>query len=332
MTKSELEKNWHTNLQSHPAYLAWRELQFDAREPRRIDILKGKFPTNNQMLKRLVCRMEGLDHSGAAIIGKRCKRADAMVENIVYKEILPHIPVSSLRYFGMIEEEACDYNWIFIEDAGERAYFSHLKNHCQLNARWLAHMHRFAIDIDATVSLPDKGPKHYLKRLKSVRDAIQYELLNLPLKPYDLALLEIILGRCDVLKLHWERVDDLCKKMPRTLVHGDFIARNLRVRTHRKGIILLPFDWSEAGFGIPAIDSVHADLPTYWKLMREYWPNLHARYFNNSVIVGKIFRCIDAIYWQIPSFQYRWLEKPMDNMRIYESWLTSIMRETGFER
>ena len=59
-------------------------------------------------------------------------------------------------------------------------------------------------------------------------------------------MLESIISQCNVLESCWRKVERFCDRMPQTLVHGDFTAKNIRVR-NRHGSALLPFDWEMAG-------------------------------------------------------------------------------------
>jgi hypothetical protein len=56
--------------------------------------------------------------AGAAIIAKRSRQGPALVERTVYQEILPHLPVSGLRYYGCVEEPGGLFAWLLLEDAG----------------------------------------------------------------------------------------------------------------------------------------------------------------------------------------------------------------------
>src|SRR5207247_2054793 len=80
-------------LACHPAVAAWRELVPDAPDPERIEVLRqGKKSTTY----RLVESTPG----GASIIAQRACMAKALIERTVYEDILPHLPVTSPRYYG----------------------------------------------------------------------------------------------------------------------------------------------------------------------------------------------------------------------------------------
>jgi hypothetical protein len=68
------------------------------------------------------------------------------------------------------------------------------------------------------------------------------------------------------------------------------------------------------------------DVVGYWSVVREYWPWLDVRKIHRLAIAGKIFRYLDAIYWDLPGFKYEWWKKLMINMRTYKSWLADAIR------
>jgi aminoglycoside phosphotransferase (APT) family kinase protein len=250
-----------------------------------------------------------------------------MIENTIYEEILPNLKIPSLKYYGMVEEANEEFCWIFLEDAGDEIYSPHVAEQRTLAAQWLAKMHTSATHVADPDSLPDKGPDDYLYRLKSARDAILSHTVNHTLTIENLALFEAVVSQCKVLIEQWDQVEKLFEGMPQTLVHGDFGARNLRVRKSDVRMNLLPFDWGEAGWGTPATDIRRVDVTDYWLMVRGQWPWLTVNALRQVVIVGKIFRHIDAIYWEVPSLKYEWLNTPRENIRIYASRLADAIRE-----
>jgi hypothetical protein len=320
-----------TDLHNHPAVQAWCELQSVSVVPERIEVIKGEPPENNQMKKRGVVRLMGRGFKGCSIIAKYCQRSAALIENKIYSEILPILPVSSLNYFGMALEPNREFCWVFIENAGEERFFPDNEDHCMLGARWLAKMHIATTPLEISSNLPYKGPEHYLKRLEVSRVELRQHLAKLPQLAEHVTTLKAIAGQFDLLESHWSYLEAICDCVPGVLVHGDFIPRNLRVRCKPSEIELLPFDWGEAGWGMPGIDSIHVSSAAYWSEIQDFWPYLTREMFRKSLIVGKIFRSIDAVHWQIPSFQYEWVEHPMNNMKIYQNWLTTAIQKMEFE-
>src|SRR5947208_11232788 len=99
----------------HPAARAWRELRPGRDTPGRIETLHGR---QSKAWKRTVYRLAGVGPAGSAVIAKRCLAAQAAPERTLYEEVLPHLPVPVLRYYGFLGEPDGHFCWLFLEDAG----------------------------------------------------------------------------------------------------------------------------------------------------------------------------------------------------------------------
>jgi aminoglycoside phosphotransferase (APT) family kinase protein len=126
--------------------------------------------------------------------------------------------------------------------------------------------------------------------------------------------------------------------MPLTLVHGDFVAKNLRVRNSQEGPILLPLDWETAGWGVPAADlaqvvgrAARPDLATYWSIVRESSWELDLPTLQRLADLGVVFRVLAAIRWTSEALPYRWLHMPMLDMRSYDDRLRVVMQATNWK-
>jgi len=307
-----------TDLFEHPAVKAWSELLPGRVEPESIEILK-------EHRKSAVYRLTGVGPGGSAVIAKRCRMATALIERTIYEEILPHLPITALHYYGFTQEDD-EFCWLFLEDAGREQFSPLLEEHRTLAARWLARMHTSAAHVAAAARLPDRGPDHYLEHLRSGRHTILSNLTNSALTADDLAILETIISLCDTLELRWSRVEEECEGLPSTLVHGDFQPKNVHVRVSRAGTGLFPIDWETAGWGIAAADLAPAaghvstpqvDIALYGSMVRECWPGLDLQAIQRLVTVGGLFRRLAAVHWASRGLAYEYVEEPMACMRIY---------------
>ncbi len=321
------------NLLEHPAVVAWRELRPERVVPDSIEVLKTH-------LKSAIYRLEGVGRGGTAVIAKRCLTASAAIERTIYEEILPHLPVASLHFYGMIDGEDGEFDWLFLEDAGEERFSPSSEEHRTLAAQWLGRMHSTAARLAATAHLPDRGPAHYLEHLRSGRDTIRRNLANPVLTADDLAMLEAIMAQCDALEQSWSQIERVCADLPATLVHGDFRPKNVRVRSDESGQSLFPLDWETAGWGVPAADLAPArgltpipqvDLTTYEAIVREYWPELDLPALRQLVALGRIFRRLAAISWESLGLAYEWREKPMTSMMVYQAELAEALQTPPWE-
>ena len=309
------------DLLQQPAVRVWSQLQPERVEPESIEILKKR-------RKSTVYRLCGVGPDGSAVIAKRSWLAQALVERTIYEEVLPHLPIPALSYYGFAVEEEGEYGWLFLADAIGEEYSPHIAAHRALAAQWLGLIHTSAVGVAAAARLPDRGPDYYLECLRSAHDKILRNLTNPALTADDLTVLKTVVGQCEVVGSHWSQIEQLCGRLPRTLIHGDFAPKNMRVRDGRAPIALLPFDWGSAGWGSAAPDLVQsgisanncwasADLAVYCSMVRECWPYLDMQNLQPLAIFGKMFRSLVCIDRDADSLVTEWVEKCMWNMRSY---------------
>ena len=321
----------------HPAVRAWKKLYPKQEEPNFIDLLlEGR--------KSCVYRLDGVGPGGTAIIAKRCKAGEARVEQTIYQDILPNLPISSLTFYGVVAEPGTEFRWFFVEDAsGEQVTYS-LEKHRRLAARWLAQMHVSAARLPEVSRLPDRGPQYYFEHLQSSRQIIQNNIVDRGLGYEDVRLLEEIIAQTCLLESHWSRIVELCHRYPRTLVHCDFGSQNLRVSSSTSDIKLVAFDWEMAGYGIPAPDiaepsgrgiprrRIRDDLPDselvdYWAIVRRSWWDLDLPAIKDLAELGAVFRSLAAISWESECIGRGWW--PIEELRGYQADLAVALRHLG---
>jgi len=286
--------------------------------------------------RTFVYRLNGVGSEGSAVIAKQCKPGTGMIEHTVYKEILFHLPVSSPYCYGFVEELGGESCWLFLEDAGTDVFRYHIREHRALATRWLGLMHTSAVPVAASACLPDRGPDYYLEHLQLARDAIQQAIVDFPFNPNDLAILESVVSRCNVLESCWSKVERFCDQMPETLVHCDFKQSNIRVRNGQTGTAILPFDWEMAGWGIPAADLEEfeqADLAIYWTVVRPCWPYLSFQHIQQMANFGRIFRGLANMSWECWNFENSWesMKRTVMVMKIWEVRIADAMRAATWE-
>jgi hypothetical protein len=321
----------HLRSPQHPAVQAWGQLCSKTVEPNFIEILQED--------RNCVYRIDGVGPSGTAVIAKRCMRRHAQLEQTIYQYILPHLPISSLVFYGRVDEPGTEFCWLFLEDAGGEAFMYSIDKHRVLATRWLGRMHVSAARVPAVSCLPDHGPKRYLDHLRVTLEIIQSGLDNSSLEPRHSRVLEAILSQGHLLESQWGRVNELCDRFPRTLVHGDFMKSNVRVRSSTCGVNVVGFDWERAGYGIPAFDiaetsgrgvtrdRIETDLLDYWFVVRESWWDLNLTAIKELADLGAVFRLLAAIRWESESgrrgkWQMRYLQD-------YQIGLAVALRHLG---
>ena len=307
----------------HPVISAWRELRPDGAGPERIEDL-GK-TTRTTTVYRLVRVGKG----ASTVIAKRCPSSTAVIERTVYEEILPNLPFPMLHYYGYVEESGGEFGWLFLEDVSADKFRRHVEKHRLAAACWLGIMNMSASGVSAAARLPGREPGHYLNLLNSACNAIESNITNPMLSRDDCKLLESIVVHCHHVAANWRPVELVCEEIPHTLVHGDFLSKNVGIRTGGDEIILLPFDWEKAGWGVPAEDISAVDISTYWHTVREFWPHIVLEDFMRLARVGKLFRWLVFLEWIAPHFAEDSVERPLADMRYYANWLLGDLKEAA---
>jgi len=250
------------------------------------------------------------------VIAKRGGGETLRAELAIYQAVLGNLPVSTPDCYGLVEDRG-GLCWLFLEDAGEVVYSPENRDHRPLAARWLARLHTSAAEFAAAAALPDRGVAHYLERLRCGRERMLLARANPALRPEDLAVLDELIAQCTVIESRWEEVEQLCQGMPQTLVHGDFVAKNIRVRMGQNGLILLAFDWETAGWGMPAADLAQVSPALYWRFVRDDWPDVGIRTVVRLAKVGKLLSRLAAVDWAAHWLKYEWVERPMGWLGLY---------------
>ena len=333
-------------LETHPAVEAWGRLH-PAAEPRGITLFNG----HKRRRKSDTYRLEGCGPDGTNVIAKRCRRSTAELERTIYQSVLSELPVSSLRYHGMVDDgdEQC---WLFLEDAGDERYSPLISEHRRLAAEWLAALHGAAAEIPAASRLPDRGPDHHLAHLRSARKALVQQIADRAAAGEELRVLAALVSQFDALEARWSDVRAFCDTLPRTLVHGDFARKNLRVRGGEAGPALAAFDWEKAGWGVPAPDVARlrpderlaaarfresgefggfcADpsQEIYGSILRNGSAQPSAETIELMATVGTLFRCLATVHWQTRRFSSAW--SPLTQLQLCSLWIANAIQVTGW--
>jgi ATP-binding cassette subfamily B protein len=326
-------------LLAQPAVQAWRQLDPERVIPDRIT--PAKFKPNKMRPNLTVYRMEGVGIDGTAVIAKRCKRADGLVERAVYERILPHVPLPGPRFYGTVEEQ--DACWLFIGEIQGEKYDMLRADHRAAAARWLGTLHTAARAAADPAKLPDGGPHRYREQMRATRDLIRKHVDNPAFTTGDLAFLDGLLGRFEQLDEDWERLDTASTGLPATLVHGDFNGKNVRVQPSPDGPRLVVFDWEDAGRGAPSIDlaqviapscriAASPDLATYWSVVRDQWPECDLADIERVATCGAVFRAIAVIAWDANHLAHPWADAFLPNLQLYERELTHALDRLGWAR
>jgi Phosphotransferase enzyme family len=306
---------------NHPSVAAWVPACPGARIPHQIFVLKP------ETKRSAVFRLEAAGPDGSPVIAKRGRAARLATELYVYRQILPQLSCRTLRCYGSVEDPQSGYAWLFLEDAGEQRYSADSAEHRALAGRWLGLLHRILDGQTAAQGcLPARGVDYYRETVALARETVWQSIDNKAFTPADRATLEALLSACAVVESRWGAVEDLFVRVPHTLVHGDFSAKNVRVRVGLHGLELLPLDWDSAGWGVAAPDLSQADIGVYWSVVHHTWPWLGCERLSELATIGTLFLALEWITGEAEPLRGDWVDGVMRKMRAYASEVTRALK------
>jgi hypothetical protein len=293
---------------------AFRTIAPPQRRIKRVERLRAK-------KKCEIYRLE-LESPETSVIAKRALTPGLAVERTVYESVLPQLPIPALRYVGFTADEDERFAWLFIEDAGDDP--CSLADHASDVARWLGTLHGAAAELELASALPERGPDHYLEHLRAARATIRDGFDNPALDGDGKVMLRELVSTCDVIETGWSSIEAICADLPRTLVHGDLVARNLRLR-HDPSPAVLAFDWECSGFGVPAADvyelgreAKREELSAYCSTASQYTSGIGEEELRLLLLVGTGFRLLASADWASRHLRHAWPERATATLRCYE--------------
>ena len=333
MSKQTIPEILTEGVREHQAVQAWLQIQSGPWEPGSLEVLQ-------QRRYSTVYRLKQIKQEGARVIAKRCRIAKARIEQTIYQELMPLTNMPALCCYGLLEEPDGEFCWLFLEDAAGVRYSPHLPRNRALAGRWLAETQLAAMSAGLRSCLPDRALDHYLRLLRACRATLLGQLGCGAFSAEDAALLRNIAAHLDALESRWGEVEKICEVMPRTLVHGDFVTKNLRIRAAAASPALLVFDWEFAGWGVPATDLAQfvdrvasPDLSLYCSILNGEQAHLDLRDIQAVAACGNLLRMIDQISWATAGQEFVFpakLVKTISLLRSYESSILGALR--AFER
>ena len=325
MPETERTRILTGDVDGHPAVAAWSRINSPRERPSQVRVLK-------ESRKSAVYRLQGVGAEGA-VIAKRYEAQAARLETALYRDVFPKVSAPTPRFYGSEEIAGGEFWWIFLEDGGNRTCISRSSRHQELAVRWLAALHTSAHLLDLG-SLPDAGPRHYLDyHLREGREQILGNLDNPAFSREHRRFLEEMVADLDLVASRWDEVEQFCSRMPRTLVHGDFVPKNIRIKDRAGASVLLAFDWETAGRSVPAADiALCPDIYAYLQLVRETWPQISIEDLHGLVLYGRVFRVLASICWETYSLASKWAAMEMKTMCYFETELADLIRTLGWAK
>jgi hypothetical protein len=250
------------------------------------------------------------------IIAKCCATRIVELERQIYGTILPRLDVETLSVVGSSTVDVRDtgWSWIFLEDAGEDSFVRLNVEHQELALKWIGIVHSRATKLVDQFELPATGPDHYFSELVSGRRRIS-ECLRIEALPGEdrLLLLEIV-EILDTCKKLWPELTRDIAQLPRTLVHGDFVCKNIRLGGRGDRVAVRVLDWETGGWGPQGVDfaaivgslpiPVEARVGCCADLLSTSFPDLNAGTIASIARASMVFRLVTSVSWAAAGLEY----------------------------
>jgi aminoglycoside phosphotransferase (APT) family kinase protein len=300
-----------------PAFQAWRRSRL-GKDPVRVELLKESWKT-------LACRLVGSGPGGADVIAMRRATETTLVERTIYRDVLAQVSAPHPELLGVADEPGSGVSWMFLEDAGEIVPDLRDPTHRALVGRWLGRLHVDLAGRSFAGALPDRSSAHQRDSLEACRSAMAAALAgNEHLDARGARVLRAALRRLDLIEAAWPRIAEGLDDLPQSLVHGDLVRKNLRLR-HAGGMSsIVAFDWEMAGWGAPLVDLGSIDLGAYHAASGPLW-GARSTILERLADIGRLFGLIAAISWEIPYLDGPWLRRPVTRIDVYDARLGSAL-------
>ena len=306
-----------TPLHDHPAVEAWERLHLPFSNVKAVETLKtgnGKDPSG----KSTIFRIQGVLDTGKSVVAKRTKWASVQFEQIIYREILPQVPIHSIHCFGAVKEQNSNFGWLFLEEAVGDWYSEENIEHRTIAAEWLAALHTTTATFTEKNNLPEHGVARYFPCIGQIESSIRHNFNNPALIETDKVALNNILGHLAYIKSLWRKFELVIREMPRCLVHGDFVGKNVRVSHSSQETKLCVLDWDIAGWGTPSVDIEYLDTNLYWLKVKKAWHNVSRQDVENMKNIGVVLRNLGLIQATCWGLEYDRVDWVIEELRNYD--------------
>lgn len=305
-------------IKSHRVVNEWNKVCSEKVIPSRIQILK-------KHIKTVVYRIEGAGPRNTSIIAKRSKNKERNYERIFYEEIAPQVNIPDPGFITSVEDDE-GFVWLFMKDAGDVAFKNNNLEHRDLAAKWLADLHISSLNHNYKSRLREINHEYYFKELTKARRIIIEKMTEFDDHKEFRRVLEKVILRFNYLESCWNKIENICYKLPQTIVHGDMVSKNLRVTESHTGSYLIAFDWEGFGWGVPAIDfaTTATNPDVYLSYIREIFPSVSLQAINETADAGIFFRYILTVSWTVEYLKF--CRKPMEEMK-YKGFIQKVISD-----
>jgi len=298
----------------------WEAMSGNRADPASAEALKESGRTR-------VYRLRGAGPAGSAVIAKRRRAGGIGMELLWYRELARRVGVRSPELYGHFQDEA--HEWLMLEDVGDEPYDVRSRAHRAALTTWLLAVHRDVALLGATSQLPEHGPERYRDHLRRARRLIDGNLDHPALTRPDVSFLAAVSETLGEVDGRWGDIESVCTGWPQTLVHGDLVGKNIRIRRANGVVEVVVLDWATGGWGIPAPDLSVSPLRSIspCPLLGRYGDaperlgGLSSRRLRQLSVVGTAFRALAAMHWVSALLKTPYVKRPLRDLPTFQDAL-----------
>ena len=285
------------DLTEHPAVQAWTEAGIGRRSSvHALECLK------DSRRKSKVYRLFLSDAARPTAIAKWRPQSDSL-DLEVFTQLLPAIGLAAPAVYGEISSPRLG-SWLFLEDLGDTRPALLTVGDREKVADWLATLTR--AEQFGPLAGRNCGPTYFRALAGSVAQRIRENADNPWIRDDNRTILRQSQRALECLEQRWHQLETVCAVAPMTLVHGDLVQKNIRVRQCDGELIV--FDWEKGGMGVPSVDlsSIPCDLVRYVDGVRTFWPAVTVAMIRRLSKAGMLFRSIARLSWETAALAHSW--------------------------
>ncbi len=240
---------------------------------------------------------------------------------MIYERFLPELPIAQVEYLGSLNDSAGQV-WMFVSAAEGEQYSQEEPLHGSAVASWIAEVHAGTNGWPLLEELPLRDAEYFLGRVRLARWQTRQRLETEGFEKAERAVLQQALDQCDALEAGWAAMVEICGSFPQTLVHGEFVAPNIRIAATPPYRVVQVFDWESSGKGAIAVDFVRGmDLEVYHRVVRRQWPEITLADIKHLASFARILR----------PFTRNWSKKPISEIESHVRLLSDAMSATNWK-
>lgn len=273
-----------------------------------------------------VFRLEGMASVPGSVIAKRSFRGMARTECEMYRQVLTRIPVPTPEFFGCHDSDADGAVWVFTGEVSGVEFDRKNQRHRAAAARWVGSFHVATAGEGLPDWASDRGLSHMQGLHRAGVENIDGALSSGTLNGEQEAVLQSLLASMGRIGAAWGDLERRGRQLPASLVHGDFVAKNLIVTEAGGQTEIVPCDWESAGRGFPSSDLGEVDLEEYFNTVEPHWPDVDRSLMAGTETMAKLYRLLHLVFWGSQRLQDADAERVMERqMTYYRDWMADVV-------